>query len=342
MKISVVVPVYNLEQYIDAILDSLHAQTDKNFEAIIVDDGSKDDSHQKVLKSTENAAFDCKVFSIENGGVSRARNFGIAEATGDYILLIDGDDYLSADCIESIRASDENGKADIICWGYNEVNEDGSVYRRYFDRFESDFDWMYGEEALNNMMIHKTLWIWSGSAAYKREFLEREGIGFTTDYKCGEDQEFTVKALGRAKTVRFINKVMSYYLQRGNSVTHSYNTRRLDIVGALDRAYAFIDAAPSEERQAAYDAYKIGHYFYNLNSCIESKGVENTNEVLRDVDKDLPGLNDQVIAAMKRYEGNDTHLKKRIDLFLSSPVAYAEYMRDEGNAWMEKYGWYIG
>lgn len=341
MQVSVVIPVYNLEQYVDAILDSLHAQTDKNFEAIIVDDGSTDKSYEKVLKSVENAEFEYKVFSIENGGVSAARNFGIAKATGDYVLPIDGDDYLSADCIESIRTADEKSQADVICWGYNEVNEDGSISRQYFDRLRSDLDWMDGEEALQNMMVYKTLWIWSGSAAYKRDFLLREGIEFTVDCKCGEDQEFTVKALGRADKVRFINKILSFYLQRGNSVTHSYNTRRLDIVDALERAYTFIDPNPSTDRQIAYDAFVISQYLHNLDSCIEAKGVENAEEVLRDIDRDLPGLNDRMLTAMNRYEGTDAQLDKRIQLFLSSPVSYAHYMKDEGKGWIEENGWYI-
>ena len=120
IKVSIVVPVYNVEKYLNQCVDSVLAQTYKNIEVILVDDGATDAS-PAICDEYAEKDNRVKVVHKKNGGLSSARNSGIKVATGDYLMFIDSDDYWNADfvlreLIDKTLASD----ADITCFGYRE------------------------------------------------------------------------------------------------------------------------------------------------------------------------------------------------------------------------------
>ena len=96
MKFSIVIPVYNVEGYIEKCLNSIKIQTYSNFEVIIVNDGSPDNSEKKIKTFLKDKRF--KYYKKENGGLSDARNYGIKYTTGDYLLFVDSDDYIDKKC----------------------------------------------------------------------------------------------------------------------------------------------------------------------------------------------------------------------------------------------------
>jgi len=101
-KVSVIVPVYNVEHYLAKCLDSLVNQSLQNIEIIVVNDGSKDDSGNIIQQYSEKYSDKIKAFTKENGGLSDARNFGIDQATGDYLGFVDSDDYVSGTMFEEM------------------------------------------------------------------------------------------------------------------------------------------------------------------------------------------------------------------------------------------------
>ena len=113
MKVSVIVPVYNVEKYLDKCLDSLANQTLKDLEIIIVNDGSPDNSEDIIKKYTKKYK-NFKYYKKENGGLSSARNYGIKYASGDYIAFLDSDDYVKSDMYEKMYEKAIKGNYDLV------------------------------------------------------------------------------------------------------------------------------------------------------------------------------------------------------------------------------------
>ncbi len=112
-KISIIVPIYNISSYIEKCVDSILSQSENDYELILVNDGSTDDSLNKIEKYKTNA--NVKVLSKKNGGLSSARNYGIRHATGEYLMFIDGDDFLyHNDCLKNLIEEIDSSKSDII------------------------------------------------------------------------------------------------------------------------------------------------------------------------------------------------------------------------------------
>ena len=128
-KVTLIIPVYNSEKYIGKCLDSILNQTYTNFEILVVNDGSKDNS-QKVIEEYQNKYPD-KIIAInqENKGVSKTRNESIKKASGDYIMFIDNDDFLDSDYIETFITEAEKGDYDVVLGGYRRPNENGKIIK---------------------------------------------------------------------------------------------------------------------------------------------------------------------------------------------------------------------
>ena len=113
MKVSVIVPVYNVENYIAKCLDSLVNQTLKDIEIIVINDGSPDNS-EEIIKKAQEKYKNIIYLKKENGGVSSARNYGLKKATGEYIYFLDGDDYLLNDALENFYNKAKSGDFDMV------------------------------------------------------------------------------------------------------------------------------------------------------------------------------------------------------------------------------------
>lgn len=326
--ISIIIPVYNVQNYISVTLNSLLTQSaDIKFEIIIINDGSTDNTLNVIVDTLLGCCFDnYKLINKENGGVSSARNTGLLEATGKYILFLDGDDYVSSDLMKEVYNYIGNEEWDMVCWGYDQVNEDHTVLIDYFDRNDNSLSAMNGVEALRNIICNRTMKIWTGSAVYKKEFLSKNGLKFTEGCYSGEDQEFIYKAVSKADKLLFVNETLSYYVQRGDSVSYSCNIRRFDAIAAMERVYEYINDASNKDLQKIAVTFKtkniIENYLYNLKSYLNNSDKRGTGNILREIDENYPNLNKGMIEIMKSYDGNDRNLKAKIKLFLISPKLY--------------------
>lgn len=210
MKISIIVPVYNSVAYLDRCINSIKAQTYLNWELIMVDDGSKDDSWNLMQ---QHALHDkrIKVLHQENAGPGIARNTGLAHATGEYIVFLDSDDFIDSNYLSLLSQHDE----DVVFIDVQAVKENGKVVR---NEFLSVYKNISKEDFLRSQMTGKINWGGVRKAS-KRVLLNENNIQYT-EHKIGEEAVFSFLVTWHAKTIAFIKKPVYYYYQRDDSQSH--------------------------------------------------------------------------------------------------------------------------
>ncbi len=217
MKVSVIVPVYNVEKYIDKCLDSLVNQTLKDIEIIIVNDGSPDNSEKiinKYLKKYKNI----KYFIKENGGLSDARNFGIKYATGEYIAFLDSDDYVSLEMYDKMYRKAKENDFDMVVCDINYLYNDKTV------RVDSGIKCDTKDIKSTYLNIHPAAW----NKIFKKELFNndiyfKKGVWF-------EDVEFIYRLLPYIKNIGVIHEAYNQYIQREGSITNTINKKIYDYV----------------------------------------------------------------------------------------------------------------
>ena len=146
-KISIIVPVYNSEKYLCGCIDSILSQSFRDFELILVDDGSRDSS-QRICDDYAQKDSRVKVIHKENGGVSSARNAGLSAVRGGYLCFLDSDDTLEPDALQLMYQSISNENVDLVIAGYNRYDEDGT---KIFGMSNSAVELISHEAALEEM-----------------------------------------------------------------------------------------------------------------------------------------------------------------------------------------------
>ena len=203
--VSIIIPVYNCEKYIDKCLRSISKQTYTDYELIIVDDGSTDNS-VKAIKAALGSykLYDKAVFiKQDNTGVSKARNNALDVAKGDYVVFIDGDDFVDKDYIYTLYNYAIKDNSDVVICGYKEVDESGNVIKTVsFDRDIKEVD--YYKMMTTCMRIMKT------------ELLIRYSIRFPEHVR-GEDIPFNMMAYAFGTNIKIIDYVGYYYVQHSSS-----------------------------------------------------------------------------------------------------------------------------
>lgn len=224
MEISLIIPVFNLEKYIEKCLISLENQTFKNFEAIIVNDGSTDSSKQIIEEFTaKNSNF--RLINTENCGVWSARNRAIDEARGDYIVFLDGDDYIAPDYLKKLYASAVEGGADIAVCSAQNVDQSGNVINENENKVEGKTVFLKDEASV--LLCYPAPW----GKIFKAELFE--GLRFP---KCSkyEDLRLIPKLFLRASKVVFIPDKLYYYVTRkGSAMNGMAAEENLEIISAL-------------------------------------------------------------------------------------------------------------
>lgn len=244
--VSIIVPVYNLEKYIEKTLESLQNQTYKNIEVIIINDGSKDRSLEVINLFFAGKEIRHNIVTIDNSGVSKARNVGLNIASGDYVILLDGDDRLRADAVELLVLQAEKTGADICHTGYLEFqDDDGSVTYRYSKDSNKSFlqSPEPGYKALQKK-LNKNIWICTGNALYKRELIEKNNIRYSENMGYGEDLEFINKCLFNATVVTSVSEDLTELLVRANSASSSkFSNNYLHSLTTNRRFYNYIKSS---------------------------------------------------------------------------------------------------
>lgn len=248
--ISVIVPIYNVEKYLARCVDSIVNQTYKNLEIILVDDGSPDRCPQMCDDYAKKDS-QIKVVHKKNGGLSDARNAGMAVATGKYISFIDSDDYVSDDFFECLLDVMNKENSDIAECSVVKFYEDNR-----FDEFSDDLSVKTcdTQDAMSALIaenpFHQHVW----NKLYKTELVK--DIPYAVG-KLNEDEFWTYRVFGRANKVARLNKTMYYYFQRSSSIMGvGYNIRRLDALEGKANRQKYIEINfPDLSTQAKIDLY---------------------------------------------------------------------------------------
>lgn len=222
MKVSIIIPVYNVEKYLSRCIKSVLEQTYKNLEIIIVDDGAKDNSS---IMCDEYAAIDNRITVIhkQNGGLSSARNVGIELATGDVLFFLDSDDYLSKECVEKMVNLMEKYNADIsiIQMKYipeEENAEDGFNEKEFITVMDT-------EHAIEESFYQRLYTCCAPAKLYRRSVIGdvRFPLG-----RISEDLATCHLFLDNAKKIVYSDYCGYYYRQHEASIMHVFNPKRLD------------------------------------------------------------------------------------------------------------------
>lgn len=222
MKLSIIVPVYNLEDYIATTLDSLlsiHFSSD--YEIIVINDGSTDDS-ESIIRGYQRTHDQIVLYSIENQGVSNARNVAISKASGEYITFVDGDDTVEPDFFEKAVQELDGGGYDFVQGNFRIIDGDNTSYKQFVSEdviiTEKDImlDKLFGLEKL----IHNAVW----GKVYRAEIIK--DILFDRAIKIAEDQKFVFDVIKKSNKIKLLRCVGYNYLQRNTSAMHDVNINR--------------------------------------------------------------------------------------------------------------------
>lgn len=270
-KISVIVPVYNIEGYIERCLKSIQKQTYLRFEVIIIDDGSTDNSLllcQKFAKKYRNF----RVISQKNQGLSAARNAGIKQATGDFLAFVDGDDEILPNFLADLMTAAETTDAEIAICGFFEVYPKNT--RIVNTKSRQSMTVKTGREAVKDLLIfQKNIEIVTWNKLYKKELFHK--VRFPVGKIC-EDNLTTYKLLARAKKVVYLDLALYRYFRRNNSITKQTNQlvfceRREE---AAEAAVRFFQNSGEAETEAAKYSLLLAYFKYldfALSGRIEKK-----------------------------------------------------------------------
>ena len=229
-KISIIIPVYNTEKYIEKCLDSVINQEMKDFEIIVVNDGSTDNSENIINEYIHNNKdVDIKYYKKENGGLSSARNFGISKAIGNYIMLLDSDDYIDSELFKNLEKY-INQEIDLIKFKMIKVNEKGEEIEKLSGPV---FEKCTGEEGFKKLAGNDCFLEVACIYLYKREFFINNNFKYNTVNKYHEDFGLTPFVIINAKTMISTNIYGYYYMQTNNSIMRNEDYNKT-IVKAYD------------------------------------------------------------------------------------------------------------
>ena len=274
IKVSVIVPVYNVEKYLEKCLDSLVNQTLKEIEIIIVNDGSPDNS-QKIIDRYAKKHKNIKAYIKENGGLSDARNYGIKKATGEYISFIDSDDYIANDMLEIMYNKAKNNRLDIVVCDTINVYENGhEVY------ITSNYN--YSNNNIKNYLLSPPM---ACSRLYNRTLLDKlhfkKGIYY-------EDLELTPKLVRYTSKVGFVNEGLYYYLQRNGSIMkqQEFNEKLLDIFKVLQSNYESLSEKYPEEIEYMYITHLLRTA--TLRFLEYDNSIQYVNQIIKEIKEKFP------------------------------------------------------
>ena len=235
-SVSVIVPFYNVENYIEKCLNTLVHQTLEDIEIILVNDGSQDRSMVVVKKFLEQYPDKITYLEKENGGLSDARNYALPYAKGEYIAFLDSDDYVEKTMYKDMYELAKKEDSDMV-----ECN----FYWEYPDKKKEDVGVAYNGKKEMLEKVRVVAW----NKLIKKEVLEKSKVTFPKGYRY-EDVEFTYKLIPYLDKVSFLKKPCIHYIQREGSISNNQNERNKEIFDVLEHVIDFY------KENNLYDEYK--------------------------------------------------------------------------------------
>lgn len=275
---SVVLPIYNVEKYLNRCLDSVINQTYENLEIILVDDGSPDNCPQ-ICDEWAETDKRIKVVHKINAGLGEARNSGLDVATGDYICFFDSDDYIDKELFEELHNIIISEKPDLIEFGHHNVDRNGNVVKTFVPKTDSvKFE---GEAVMSKFLpelictdpktgIASDLLMSAWSCLYRRQLLVDCDFHFVSERKyISEDVYSLMELMPSVQKVRIVQKAYYYYCENGQSLTHTYRPDRFEKLVVFQQQ---LEQLCSSNLYSDEVRYRIKRPFLdNLLACMKSE-----------------------------------------------------------------------
>lgn len=236
-KVSVIVPVYNAENYIKRCLESIINQTYNNLQIIVVDDGSNDNSRNIC---EDYARLDNRITVIHkvNGGVSSARNLGMDLADGKYITFVDSDDYIESDMIMKLVTLAIEYEADIVMCGCYKKETDDIVTNKDINTYIQQYSTI---EAINDILDKNKFHGYVCNKLFSSDLINNKKlIRFNEDIYVCEDMLFCIECFLNAKKIIYDNAKYYHYVFHGNNTSSKFNDKKLTALDAYDKIFNLI------------------------------------------------------------------------------------------------------
>ena len=304
LKVSIIVPVYNSAEYIGRTLDSIINQDFNSFEVIVIDDGSTDDSLEIIEEKLSKSTVSHKIVHQENSGVSNARNKGIEESNGEYLVFVDSDDYITGNHLSELY----NGETDFSLIQFIKKDGNKSSTPHHISKRTMSCEDLIKMEL--NMQMPFNFW----QLMYKASIIDENNIRFNPDYVYGEDIEFALKALSFGREVSISNEVTYYYIQHEESAIKTSEYRRFEVVEIFENLAEFYESQGRSDLSNLIVTSRIpkaifgnmNYFFYN------DYDFEEVLAKMEELD---------LLTKLSKYEG-DSKFKYKIKAFLLNPKTY--------------------
>lgn len=304
MLYSIIIPMYNLDKYIEVTLDSILKNDLSECELILLDDGSKDrtvDVAETLLKAK--CTCDYKILKKENTGVSDTRNQGIECAKGKYIIFCDGDDLFEPELLETVR-KELAPNVDMVCWPFYILHgTDKTVSQK------ATVNTIFSTEQMLRLHLLESYKVRLGSFAIKKELLLERKVYFSKECTFAEDIEFIMKCILNAHTIQWISTPLFCYIKREGSLINSYNIRRFEAPKAIERVNIYLEENDIVLQNNLVEYMKnslyVLHYIYSIEACLQyissqKEGRQLYKEIL-DQYPDIEKACRKKIAKMSKY-----------------------------------------
>lgn len=274
MKYSIIVPAYNTEKYIDKCLKSIFSNTYKNFEVIIVNDGSTDkteDIINKYIKKYDNIIY----IKQKNMGLSLARNNGVKKATGDYLLFIDSDDYVEKNLLENINKNIDD--LDVLRYQLNIVFNDKIIPYE-----EKEFNVTDGIDAFEKIVKYKFIEMAALYVINRKYYLDNNFMFEKDVYH--EDYGLLPLVIATAKKVKSINYLGYNYVQRDGSIMSSNDIEKMkkkmdDMLFLFTKAIRYLDNIPNSQNVKSFYANSIIDKYNSLSDKLKKEYIKKIKDL---------------------------------------------------------------
>lgn len=263
IKVSVLVPAYNVEKYIGKCIESILNQSLKEIEVIIINDGSKDKTLE-IIKEYEKKDKRIIVIDKENGGVGTARNEGLKISRGEYILFLDSDDWIEKDYLEKTYNYGKENSLDMVVTDFYKEMKDKKSYKEDLKLEESQF--LSGKDYIKEIFLgngYPNVW----DTLTKRELYLKNKINFLNNIFLGDDILVTIKLGFFANKVGKINKAFVHYMQHGNQGTSRNNLgeKILDLFLVFEELNKFF--IKNKYKSKDFEVYELNEVYVKFLSC---------------------------------------------------------------------------
>ena len=321
-KVSIVVPIYNVERYLARCLDSCINQSFKDIEIICVNDGSTDKSPE-ILRAYANLDSRIKIITKENGGLSSARNVGVEAAQGEYILYVDSDDYISHLLLERVYENSQKNNSDVVVFDYCLCRS--NVEERKLLTIEPFAD-KYVNSTFNADSVDDVAYKYVPASAwikfYKTDLLKKNSITFDEGL-IFEDVSYWAKVFVAARRISYINEPLySYFVGRDTQIMARNDEKLFDIINIY---------------QIVEDTFKKAGYYEKFKHSIDILMIMDSLKKLSMIKPELKQDLFYAIKALNKDIDYEYYEKDEIFIFerlcarnfklLNSVANYEEYMR---------------